>query len=37
MYRIKVHEMGVHSCIPFVNLFKYIPEFKNVIAGTSVL
>ena len=41
MYRIKcffkVCEMGVQSCILFVDLFKYIPESKNLIDGTSVL
>ena len=41
MYRIesflKVYEMGVQSCVPFVDLFKYIPESKDLINGTSVL
>ena len=41
MYRIKrffkVYEMGVQSFIPFVDLFQYIPESKNLFDRTSVL
>ena len=29
--------MCVQSCIPFIDLFQYIPECKNLIDGTSVL
>ena len=41
MYRIKcffkVYEIGVQSCILFVDLFQYIPESKNLTDGTSIL
>ena len=41
MYRIerflKIYEMGVQNCIPFVDLFEYIPESKDLVSGTSVL
>ena len=41
MYRIKcflkVYEMCVQSCIPFIDLLQYIPESKNLFDGTSVL
>ena len=34
MYRIerflKVFEMGVQNCVSFVDLFKYIPESRNI-------
>jgi len=41
MYRIerflKVYEMGVQNCVLFVDLFKFIPESKDLINGTPVL
>ena len=39
MYRIeqllKVIEMGVQSCIPFVDLFQYIPKGEDMVNVTS--
>ena len=41
MYRIKcflkVYEIRVQNCIPFIGLLQYIPESKNLIDGTSAL
>ena len=41
MYRIecflKIYEMDVQNCIPFVDLFEYIPESNDLVSGTSVL
>ena len=41
MYRIKfflkVYEMCVQRCIPFIDLLQFIPDSKNLFDGTSVL